>query len=85
MTVYAKEDVAALLNDASIDFAQLSIVSAFEVASIEAAPAHALALEHASIVVEKQQVKNVSVAGLFLKQSVQMKHNQQCVLVVQKL
>lgn len=53
VTVYAKEDVAALLNDASIDFAQLSIVSAFEVASIEAAPADALALEHASIVVEK--------------------------------
>ncbi|MDM5246831.1 isoleucine--tRNA ligase [Lysinibacillus sp. G4S2] len=53
VTVYAKEDVAALLNDANIDFAQLSIVSAFEVAPIEAAPANALALEHASIVVEK--------------------------------
>lgn len=53
VTVYAKEDVAALLKDANIDFAQLSIVSAFEVAPIGAAPANALALEHASIVVEK--------------------------------
>ena len=53
VTVYAKEDVAALLNDANIDFAQLSIVSAFEVASIDKAPADALVLEHASIVVEK--------------------------------
>ncbi|QDQ01630.1 isoleucine--tRNA ligase [Lysinibacillus fusiformis] len=53
VTVYAKEDVLALLNDANIDFAQLSIVSDFEVAPFEAAPAEALALEHASIVVEK--------------------------------
>ncbi|MGG2075158.1 isoleucine--tRNA ligase [Lysinibacillus irui] len=53
VTVYAKEDVVALLNDANIDFAQLSIVSAFEVAAIEEAPAEALALEHVSIVVEK--------------------------------
>ncbi|WP_155590152.1 isoleucine--tRNA ligase [Lysinibacillus cavernae] len=53
VTVYAKEDVVALLNDANIDFAQLSIVSAFEVATIDEAPADALALEHVSIVVEK--------------------------------
>lgn len=51
--VYAKEDVVALLNDANIDFAQLSIVSAFEVATIEEAPTNALVLEHVSIVVEK--------------------------------
>ncbi|MEK5430195.1 isoleucine--tRNA ligase [Lysinibacillus sp. FSL R7-0073] len=53
VTVYAKEDIVALLNDANIDFAQLSIVSAFEVATIEEAPADALVLEHVSIVVEK--------------------------------
>ena len=53
VTVYAKEDVVALLNDANIDFAQLSIVSAFEVAAIDEVPAQALALEHVSIVVEK--------------------------------
>ena len=53
VTVYAKEDVVALLNDANIDFAQLSIVSAFEVATIEEVPADALVLEHVSIVVEK--------------------------------
>ena len=53
VTVYAKEDVVALLNDANIDFAQLSIVSAFEVVAIEEAPAEALTLEHVSIVVEK--------------------------------
>ncbi|MGE7810039.1 isoleucine--tRNA ligase [Lysinibacillus capsici] len=53
VTVYAKEDVVALLNDANIDFAQLSIVSAFEVAAIEEAPTEALTLEHVSIVVEK--------------------------------
>ncbi|MET4559280.1 isoleucyl-tRNA synthetase [Lysinibacillus parviboronicapiens] len=53
VTVYAKEDISALLNDANIDFAQLSIVSDFEVAPFEAATAEALAFEHASIVVEK--------------------------------
>lgn len=53
VTVYAKQDVVVLLNDANIDFAQLSIVSAFEVAAIEEAPAEALTLEHVSIVVEK--------------------------------
>ncbi len=53
VTVYAKEDIVALLNDANIDFAQLSIVSAFEVATIEESPADALVLEHVSIVVEK--------------------------------
>ncbi|WP_369354376.1 isoleucine--tRNA ligase [Lysinibacillus capsici] len=53
VTVYAKEDVVVLLKDANIDFAQLSIVSAFEVATIEEAPAEALTLEHVSIVVEK--------------------------------
>ncbi|WP_036131174.1 isoleucine--tRNA ligase [Lysinibacillus sphaericus] len=53
VTVYAKEHVLTLLKDANIDFAQLSIVSDFEVAPFEAAPAEALALEHASIVVEK--------------------------------
>ena len=85
VTVYAKEDVVALLNDANIDFAQLSIVSAFEVVAIEEAPAEALTLEHVSIVVERLQVRNVSVAGQFLKQLVQMKHNLQYVLAVQKL
>jgi len=53
VTVYAKPEVLALLNDANIDFAQLSIVSNFGVAPIESAPAEALALEHVSIVVEK--------------------------------
>ncbi len=53
VTVYAKPEVLALLNDANIDFAQLSIVSDFGVAPIESAPAEALALEHVSIVVEK--------------------------------
>ncbi|MFJ7838257.1 MULTISPECIES: isoleucine--tRNA ligase [Lysinibacillus] len=53
ITVYANQEVLTLLHDANIDFAQLSIVSAFEVAAIESAPAEALALEHVSIVVEK--------------------------------
>ena len=53
VTVYAKEEIVALLSDANIDFAQLSIVSAFEVAPLDAAPTEALALEHVSIVVEK--------------------------------
>lgn len=53
VTVYAKPEVLALLNDANIDFAQLSIVSNFGVAPIESAPAEVLALEHVSIVVEK--------------------------------
>ncbi len=53
VTVYAKPEVLALLNDANIDFAQLSIVSNFGVAPIESAPAEALVLEHVSIVVEK--------------------------------
>ncbi|OEC02635.1 isoleucine--tRNA ligase [Lysinibacillus sphaericus] len=53
ITVYANPEVLTLLHDANIDFAQLSIVSAFEVAAIESAPAEALALEHVSIVVEK--------------------------------
>ncbi|MEG0448567.1 MAG: isoleucine--tRNA ligase [Lysinibacillus sp.] len=55
VTIYAKEDIVALLNDANIDFAQLSIVSAFEIATLDTAPAEALALEHVSIVVEKAE------------------------------
>ncbi|MEC1179430.1 isoleucine--tRNA ligase [Metasolibacillus meyeri] len=56
LTVYADEEVAKLLQDANINFAQLSIVSAFEVAGTKAdAPANALALDKTAIVVEKAE------------------------------
>ena len=54
ITVYADDNVIALLNDANINFAQLSIVSAFEIGGTKAeAPAEALVLEQTAIVVEK--------------------------------
>ena len=54
LSVYADGEVAELLGDANLNFAQLSIVSAFEVAGAKAdAPENALALEKCSIVVEK--------------------------------
>ncbi|WP_107839234.1 isoleucine--tRNA ligase [Metasolibacillus meyeri] len=56
LTVYADAEVAELLQDANINFAQLSIVSAFEVAGTKAdAPANALALDKTAIVVEKAE------------------------------
>ncbi|KYG89433.1 isoleucine--tRNA ligase [[Bacillus] sp. KCTC 13219] len=56
LTVYADEEVAVLLQDANVNFAQLSIVSAFEVAGAKAdAPNHALVLDKTAIVVEKAQ------------------------------
>lgn len=56
LTVYADEEVATLLQDANINFAQLSIVSAFEVAGVKAdAPANALVLDKTAIVVEKAE------------------------------
>ncbi len=54
LSVYADEEVAALLADTNVDFAQLSIVSAFEVAGAKAAaPENALVLDKTAIVVEK--------------------------------
>ena len=54
VTIYANEDVVALLQDESINFAQLNIVSQFVVAGEKAqAPENALVLELAAIVVEK--------------------------------
>ncbi|MEG0439197.1 MAG: isoleucine--tRNA ligase [Solibacillus sp.] len=54
ISVYADSETAELLNDAKIDFAQLSIVSQFIVAgSKEDAPANSLALEKTALVVEK--------------------------------
>lgn len=54
LSVYADSDVTALLNDANIDFAQLSIVSQFVVAGTkEQAPENALVLDKTAIVVEK--------------------------------
>ncbi|WP_107942246.1 isoleucine--tRNA ligase [Metasolibacillus fluoroglycofenilyticus] len=56
LTVYADEEVEVLLQDANVNFAQLSIVSAFEVAGAKAdAPNHALVLDKTAIVVEKAQ------------------------------
>ena len=43
-----------LLTDDNIDFAQLCIVSAFEIGGVkEQAPAESVVLEHSAIVVEK--------------------------------
>ena len=54
LSVYADGDVVALLNDANINFAQLSIVSQFVVAGTkEQAPENALVLDKTAIVVEK--------------------------------
>lgn len=54
ITVYANEDVATLLTDANINFAQLSIVSAFAIGGTkEQAPAEAIVLEQSAIFVEK--------------------------------
>ena len=54
LSVYADSDVTALLNDANINFAQLSIVSQFVVAGTkDQAPENALVLDKTAIVVEK--------------------------------
>ena len=54
LSVYADNDVVALLTDANINFAQLSIVSQFVVAGTkEQAPENALVLDKTAIVVEK--------------------------------
>ena len=54
LSVYASSETIELFNDANIDFAQLSIVSAFAVVgNKEDAPAEALALDKTAIVVEK--------------------------------
>lgn len=54
LSVYADSDVTALLNDANVNFAQLSIVSQFVVAGTkEQAPENALVLDQTAIVVEK--------------------------------
>ena len=54
LSVYADGEVVALLNDASVNFAQLSIVSKFVVAGAkDQAPENALVLDQTAIVVEK--------------------------------
>ena len=54
LTVFAENEIVELLNDAHINFAQLSIVSEFVVAgSKDAAPAEALVLDKTALVVEK--------------------------------
>ncbi|MBD8031669.1 MULTISPECIES: isoleucine--tRNA ligase [Solibacillus] len=54
ISVYADSETIELLNDANIDFAQLSIVSQFFIAgSKENAPEEALVLEKTALVVEK--------------------------------
>ncbi len=54
ISVYADSETVALLNDSSINFAQLSIVSEFVIAgSKEDAPAEALQLDKTALVVEK--------------------------------
>ncbi|MBS4203855.1 isoleucine--tRNA ligase [Lederbergia citrea] len=56
VTLYVNDDTRALLDSLSESMKQLFIVSGFEVAgSIETAPAHALKLDHAAIVVEKAE------------------------------
>lgn len=56
LTVYADAETAALLKDENINFAQLSIVSAFEVAGEKSvAPENALQLDRTAIVVEKAE------------------------------
>ncbi|KGR73822.1 isoleucine--tRNA ligase [Ureibacillus sinduriensis] len=54
LTIFASEDVAALLNDPAVNFAQSCIISQLEVVTgKETAPETALVLEKTSIVVEK--------------------------------
>ncbi|WP_079525050.1 isoleucine--tRNA ligase [Solibacillus isronensis] len=54
ISVYADSETVELLNDANIDFAQLSIVSQFFIAgSKENAPAKSLVLDKTALVVEK--------------------------------
>ncbi|WP_431029405.1 isoleucine--tRNA ligase [Lysinibacillus sp. LZ02] len=54
LSVYADQEAVELLKDATIDFAQLSIVSQFVVAGTKGeAPENALVLEKTAIVVEK--------------------------------
>ncbi|MER2000127.1 MAG: zinc finger domain-containing protein, partial [Lysinibacillus sp.] len=54
ISVYADAETVELLNDANIDFAQLSIVSQFVIAgSKDEAPAESLQLEKTALVVEK--------------------------------
>lgn len=54
ISVYADSETVELLNDANIDYAQLSIVSQFVIAgSKENAPAEALVLDKTALVVEK--------------------------------
>lgn len=54
ISVYADSETVELLNDANIDFAQLSIVSQFIIAgSKEHAPAKSLVLDKTALVVEK--------------------------------
>ncbi|MEK4629631.1 MAG: isoleucine--tRNA ligase [Solibacillus sp.] len=54
ISVYADSETVELLNDANIDFAQLSIVSQFVIAgSKEEAPAEGLVLDKTTLVVEK--------------------------------
>ncbi|MER2105492.1 MAG: isoleucine--tRNA ligase [Solibacillus sp.] len=56
LTIYADADVAAVLTEESLNFAQLSIVSALEVAGEKAtAPAEALVQEKTAIVVTKAE------------------------------
>lgn len=54
ITVYANDEIVKLLTDDNIDFAQLCIVSAFEIGGVkEQAPAESVVLEYSAIVVEK--------------------------------
>lgn len=54
VALYVNDDYKALFETDAIDFAQLFIVSKFELGGTPAeAPANSLALEHASVVVEK--------------------------------
>ena len=54
ISVYADSETVELLNDANVNFAQLSIVSQFVIAgSKDAAPEQALVLEKTALVVEK--------------------------------
>jgi len=54
VTIYANEEVTALLNDSAVNFAQSCIISQLEVVTgKENAPENALVLEKTSLVVEK--------------------------------
>lgn len=54
ISIYADQETVELLNDANVNFAQLSIVSEFVVAgSKDAAPAEAIMLDKTALVVEK--------------------------------